>query len=61
MSLTETDCSLESSKEKFLCLLQCTSEIEAKQRNEPNLCRILLKYPHANSYRIHKQTGNKFK
>ena len=60
MPIIETKGSLENSKEKYICLLQCVSEKELKTKSEPNLARILSKYSYANSYQIHKLTGKKF-
>jgi len=60
MPIIETKGPIESSKEKYICLLQCVSEKELKTKSEPNLARVLSKYPYANTYQIHKSSGKKF-
>lgn len=61
MPIIDATSAIDISKEKHICLIQCVSEKDVKSKLEPNLYRILAKFPHGNSYQVHKQTGSKFR
>lgn len=46
--------------EAHLCLIMSITEKEVKPRTEPNLYRLITRYPYANAYHEYKQSGKKF-